>query len=133
MKQYLLDTNIVIFLFKGLKNIGDKIDSVGLKNCFISEITLAELEYGALKSQRLEHHLAILNEFLEEIEVLPIYNAISIYASERVRLERLGTRIDDFDLLIGATAVANSLVIVTNNVAHFERILGIEIEDWLKL
>lgn len=133
MKQYLLDTNIVIFLFKGLKNIGDKIDSVGLKNCFISEITLAELEYGALKSQRPEHHLAILNEFLEEIEVLPIYNAISIYASERVRLERLGTRIDDFDLLIGATAVANSLVIVTNNVAHFERILGIEIEDWLKL
>ena len=47
MKKYLLDTNICIFLLRGKYNVNKKIDTVGLDNCYISEITVAELKYGA--------------------------------------------------------------------------------------
>ena len=132
MKQYLLDTNIVIFLFKNQFEIDKKIDEIGFSNCLISEITVLELKYGALKSNRPEFHLQKLNRFLRQIEVLPVFSAIDLYASERVRLEKLGNRIDDFDLLIGTTAVSNDLIAVTNNVSHLGRIEGIQIEDWTK-
>jgi len=52
------------------------------------------------------------------------------YAQEKARLRKQGTPLDDFDLLIGASAVANNLILVTNNVKHFERIEGITIENW---
>lgn len=47
MGQYLLDTNICIFLLRGQYDVDKKIDEVGLENCHISEITMAELKYGA--------------------------------------------------------------------------------------
>jgi tRNA(fMet)-specific endonuclease VapC len=47
-----------------------------------------------------------------------------------VRLKRLGTRIDDFDLLIGASAIENDLILVTNNISHLGRMADIQIEDW---
>ncbi|WP_288909981.1 PIN domain-containing protein [uncultured Bacteroides sp.] len=47
MKKYLLDTNICIFLLRGKYDVDKKIDQVGLENCCISEITVAELKYGA--------------------------------------------------------------------------------------
>lgn len=47
MTGYLLDTNICIFLLRGKYDVDKKIDSVGLGNCAISEITVAELKYGA--------------------------------------------------------------------------------------
>ena len=54
MKQYLLDTNICIYLLKDLYDIAAQIERCGRKNCFISEITLAELYYGASHSGQKE-------------------------------------------------------------------------------
>jgi tRNA(fMet)-specific endonuclease VapC len=53
-----------------------------------------------------------------------------VYAKERCRLERIGRRVDDFDLLIGATAIHHGLTLVTNNTKHFQRLNGIKLEDW---
>ena len=64
------------------------------------------------------------------MQIIPIFGALDFYAKEKARLRKLGTPIDDFDLLIGATAVTNELIIVTNNTKHFTRIDLIEIEDW---
>jgi tRNA(fMet)-specific endonuclease VapC len=50
MKKYLLDTNICIYFLKGQFNINKKLKSVGVDNCFISEITVAELKFGAENS-----------------------------------------------------------------------------------
>ncbi len=83
MKQYLLDTNIIVFLFKNQFDIAAKIDSIGWENIFISEITLIELQYGALKSGRPAHHLSVLQTFVEQIEVLPIYSAIFFFNVRR--------------------------------------------------
>ncbi len=49
---------------------------------------------------------------------------------EKARLRKIGKPLDDFDLLIGATAIANGLIMVTNDINHFERLRGINLEDW---
>lgn len=48
--DYLLDTNICIHYFKGQFGLKKKIENIGFENFAISEITLAELIYGAEKS-----------------------------------------------------------------------------------
>ena len=130
MKKYLLDTNICIFFLRGRFNLKDKIEKIGFNNCFISEITLAELKYGAEFSDNPTKNIKIVKDFQKEFQLIPIYGAISTYAKEKARLRREGSLIDDFDLLIGATAVANNMIMVTNNRSHLDRISMIEIEDW---
>lgn len=106
MKQFLLDTNICIYYIKGLYELKRKFKDVGPENCFISEITLAELKFGVAKSRSKEKNQQALENFLSVIQVLPIIPSLDIYASEKARLQESGKIIDDFDLLIGATAVS---------------------------
>jgi tRNA(fMet)-specific endonuclease VapC len=130
LKQFLLDTNICIYYIKGLYELKSKFKDVGPENCFISEITLAELKFGVAKSQAKKKNQLALENFLSGIQILPIFPALDIYASEKARLQKSGKVIDDFDLLIGATAVSFDLVMVTNNTNHFNRIADIKLEDW---
>jgi len=76
--SYLIDTNIIIFFFRGKFDLKEKIKAAGIENCFISEITLAELKYGALCSQNPEKHLTKINRFLEDISVLPISTCLDV-------------------------------------------------------
>ncbi len=130
MKKYLLDTNICIYFIKGLYSLDKKIESAGTNNCFISEITVAELKFGVENSKYPDENRKVLDSFLEGIKIIPIFNSLDYYAKEKVRLKRTGKTIDDFDLLIGSTAVINNLTVVTNNRKHFDRIKGIKIENW---
>ncbi len=131
VKQYLLDTNIIcIYFLKGQFNLHYKIEKVGIESCFISEITVAELKYGVEKSTHKEKNKEILNQFLAQFTVLPILSALDIYTKEKARLKTQGNLLDDFDLLIGASAIANRLILVTRNVSDFERLEGINIEEW---
>lgn len=101
-------------------------------NCFISEITLAELMFGVENSEKKEKNKKALDDFLTGIKILPIFHSLELYAREKARLRKLGTVVDDFDLLIGVTAVSNNLVMVTNNTSHFKKIKGIILENWTK-
>ncbi len=130
MRKFLLDTNICIFYLKKRFQLVDKIKQVGLTNCFISEITLAELKFGAENSDKIEQNRLMIRQFQEMTQVVPIIGALDLYAQEKARLRKMGAPLDDFDLLIGTTAIANGLVMVTNNTKHFERLRGIELEDW---
>lgn len=130
MKHYLLDTNICIFYMKGLFDLKAKFDKVNSENCLISEITLAELKFGVENSQNIEKNNKALNNFLVDIKIIPIFQGIDCYAKEKARLRKSGKTIDDFDLLIGATAVTFGLKMVTNNTNHFDRIKGIKLEAW---
>lgn len=135
MKQYLLDTNVCVFLLRGQYDIDKKLDNVGLENCYISEITEAELKYGAELGRRkgLKRRVEHLNEFLTSINILPISGAIDLYASEKARLRLAGTPADDdFDLLIGCTAIVNDMVMVMENVKHFKDYTGIRLENWIE-
>ena len=135
MAQYLLDTNICIFLLRGKFDVDKKIDSVGFENCAISEITVAELKYGASLGKKMNVHARKqnLDEFLDSVKILPISDAIDLYAEEKSRLRLLGTPADDdFDLLIGCTSIVNDLILVTDNADDFKRLNGIKIENWIE-
>ena len=129
--NYLLDTNICIHFFRGEFNLLTKFEEIGIDNCAISEITLAELVFGAEKSQNPKKNHKLIEDFIEQIAVIPIYSAIYKYGKEKARLCSLGIKVSDFDLLIGSTAVENELVMVTENVNEFERIDGIKIQNWI--
>ncbi len=93
-------------------------------------MTLAELKFGVEKSERPEKNRKVLDNFLSGVQILPIFHSLDLYAKEKARLQKEGTPIDDFDLLIGVTAVFHKLTMVTNNTNHFRRIKGIKLEDW---
>jgi tRNA(fMet)-specific endonuclease VapC len=128
----LLDTNICIYFLKGLYWLDQKIQSVKSENCFISEITLAELKYGVENSEKKLMNKKNLDDFVANFTILPIFNCLDVYAKEKAKLRKKGTLIDDFDLLIGSTAISNNLILVTRNVSDFERLDGIVIENWVK-
>ena len=118
---------------KGLYDLNKQIELVGAENCFISEITIAELKYGIENSKTSELMRPIVEAFIPKFAVLPIYDALDIYAKEKAKLRRQGILIDDFDILIGATAIFHRMVMVTNNVEHLQRLEDIKIENWTKL
>lgn len=132
MKNYLIDTNIAIFYIKGKFNLDKKFDTLLIEDYYISEITLAELKFGVENSERPEKNRIALDNFLNGVQVLPIFPGLDLYAKEKARLRKAGTPVDDFDLLIGSTAITHNLIMVTNNTNHFDRIYGIELEDWTK-
>jgi len=138
MEKYLLDTDICMFYLRGKHNVNERLKRImGYDNCFISEITLAELKYGAELSEKVEENTGFVNEFAKKVGILPIFNSLDLYAKEKARLRKLGYMklgymIDDFDLLIGCSAIRNKLILVTNNEKHFERIHDITIENWIK-
>ncbi len=84
MKKYLLDTNICIYFIKGQFELNKKIAEVSEQNCFILEITIAELKYGVEVMRK------IVEAFIPKFFVIPIYNSLDIYAKEKAKLKKRG-------------------------------------------
>lgn len=125
MSKFLLDTNICIYFLKGQYNLVQKLEKIGLENCFISEITIAELKFGAENSENKEKNRSAVDDFISRFTIIPIFNSLDIYAKEKARLRKAGTPLDDFDLLIGATAISNNLILVTR--------MLLTLNDWKEL
>ena len=132
MKKYLLDTSICVFLFRRKYGIAEKLQKVGALQCYVSEVTIAELKYGAYKSDRIKENLDLIDRFIRLINIVPFTDSIEFYAQEKNRLRSLGLSIEDFDLLIGSAACSGNLILVTDNVKHFANIKGLAIENWVK-
>ncbi len=92
---------------------------------------LAELTFGALNSNNPTKQMNLLNEFLRFVNVIPISEVIMDYAKIRLQLKQIGKPVDNFDMLIAATAKHFDLTVVTDNVKHFENIQGLNIENWV--
>lgn len=130
--QYILDSNICIHLLHNRLEVVEAIKKVEWKNCYITELTVVELYYGAECSNNPEKNKAIIASFLEDIEILPFNTCINEFCRQKARLRRLGTLIEDTDLYIGATAVAMGFILVTENVKHLSRLEGIRMENWVE-
>ena len=131
MAKYLLDTNICVFFLRGNKSIVEQIINNGIDNCFISEITVAELFYGIeCDDYNFTENRKKVNEFIDILTVIPITNALLEYAQQKACLRKKGNLIDDMDLFIGATAIANNMILVTDNEKHLNRLANIKIENW---
>ena len=128
-KKYLLDTNVLISMLKNKGNVRRHLQETGFKNCVVSEISIAELFYGAAKGGRMENFDDV-KLILQKFEVIPIYPYLESYGRVKALLEAQGQRIDDFDILIGVTALQNNCTMVTANVKHLGRIPNLNIENW---
>ena len=129
MMNYLVDTDWVIDYMHGYQQVVQRFDELSSQGIGLSYVSLAELYDGMLDApDRLEAEQG-LQSFLDEIEeILPLNDPICrVFASERRRLRASGNRLEDFDLLIGSTAIHHGLTLLTNNRRHFQRMWGLSI------
>ena len=129
-KKYLLDTNICVFCMRGMFEMNRKIAYVGIGNCYLSEITVAELYYGAENSGNPKKTMRETEDFISLFQVLPFGNSLHTFGKEMAYLKSIGRKIENFDMAIGSIALQHNLVMVTDNTDHLGRIRGIEIENW---
>jgi len=132
MLRYLLDTNIVIYVLKRRPLEVLSTFNANASRMAVSSITLAELIHGAEKSQRVNESLAAIEDFCSRLEVLPYgAKAAQHYGAIRAALEKIGQLIGVNDLHVAGHARSEGLVLVTNNVAEFERVPALELENWV--
>lgn len=128
--KYLLDTNVLISLFKNKYGIREAVLSAGRKQCTISTLTIGELLVGAYKGKNVRQKNEV-EKTKQLFSTIPVSEAvIDVYARTRANLELQGVRLDDMDLLIASTALYHNLIVVTHNVRHFDKIPGLKVEDW---
>jgi len=90
-----------------------------------------ELYNGAYKSQRATSNRAKKRTLESSLEILPVgQEMVEIFGIEKVKLERRGTPLEDFDLVLGCCALAHNLTLVTNNLKHFKKIEGLKMVNW---
>lgn len=132
--EYLLDTNICIYLIKKRPVVVfEKFKKLPIGSIGISTITLAELQYGVMKSSYPEKNQNALDSFLIPLEIIDFdYNATIEYGKVRAELEKKGTPIGALDILIASHAKSRDLTLVTNNEKEFNRVTALKIENWTK-
>ena len=135
--MYLLDTDILSNLIKRVPSIPliRKLAAVGSDDLFTSSVTLGELVYGAYRAPtRTQILLKDIEEvLLPNLIVLPFdSNAAYRYGEVRADLVHRGMPIGDADMRIGAIALIRDFTVVTGNVRHFQRISGLNVENWFE-
>lgn len=130
--KYLLDTNICIYLIKQKPhNVLQKFQAHSVSEIGVSAITVAELQFGAQKSQRPAQNQHALEQFLIPLLIADFdYNAAVTYGYIRAALEAQGTPIGPLDLLIAAQAASLDLILITNNTKEFSRVPHLKLENW---
>jgi tRNA(fMet)-specific endonuclease VapC len=129
--MYLLDTNTVIYFFKGLGNISKNLFTVSPKDIFIPSIVVYELEVGIAKSNDSQKREEQLKRLLSQINVIDFTQKEAIESAKiRANLEKKGTPIGAIDVLIAGCAKANNLILVTRNTKEFERVENLRMVDW---
>lgn len=129
--MYVLDTNTLIYFFKGVGNVVDNLLSKPPKEIGIPAIVLFELEVGIAKSKYPQKRIKQLQEMTSLIHIISFGDKeAKISANIRANLEKKGTPIGPYDILIGGTALAQRATLITHNTTEFRRIEKLQIEDW---
>jgi tRNA(fMet)-specific endonuclease VapC len=129
--MYLLDTNTLIYFFKGFGNVASRLLSEPHQHIGIPAVVLFELETGIAKSQSPARRRKQLEQLVSQVNVVPFGIREARHAARiRAMLETAGTPIGPYDILIAATATANKGILVTHNVKEFRRIRELSTEDW---
>ena len=132
MLQYMLDTNICIYVVKRRpEKLRERFDRFAEQLC-ISSITLGELHNGAEKSARRVDNLTAIQHFAARLDVLAFEAKAAAHCGQvRAELERAGAPCGPHDMQIGGHARSEGLIVVTNNMREFSRMPGIRAENWV--
>ena len=131
MTKYLLDTNVLIDMGRGVTGIRDRILNVGPENCFVSAISIAELQTGCdFTGNEQERQLLVFCK--SRFQTIPVTEGILKTFSEMKAAQlKIGVKVPDFDMIIAATAKFHKFTVVTHDIRHFQSIEGVKREDWL--
>ena len=130
--MYILDTNTLIYFFKGIGNVADNLLAVSPKDIGIPDVVLYELEYGIARSTSPKKRTKQLEEFCALVEVLAFASEeAKTSATIRASLEKKGTPIGPYDAMIAGTVLCKQGILVTNNTKEFRRVPKLKIIDWL--
>jgi|SRR5476649_629132 len=131
--RYLLDTNILIYLTKHKPpSVRERFARHSASELAMSVITLGELRYGAEKSQSRERALSAVHQLESLMQVVHLQEATAEhYGQIRAQLQAKGQVIGNNDLWLAAHARAAGWILVTNNVREFERVPGLQVENWV--
>jgi tRNA(fMet)-specific endonuclease VapC len=123
MSDFLLDTDVVVDLFRGHPDTADVIRRLAPGSFAISVVTIGELVHGVELAAQPDREQHKLNQFLALTPALLFdHETAQLFGQIRGRLQKAGMLVPDLDLMIGATAVQHGLVLITRNRGHFDRI-----------
>ncbi len=129
--MYILDTNTLIYFFKGMGNVHHTLLKTPPSEIGIPTIVLYEIEVGIAKSNSPQKRIQQLNALTTLINIIPFdEKEAKTAAIIRTDLEKKGTPIGPYDVLIAATALSHNNTLVTHNTKEFERISNLKLEDW---
>lgn len=129
--MYVLDTNTLIYYFKGQGQVAQNLASVSPQEISVPTIVLFELQVGIAKSSSGTKRAQQLQQFLSQINLVAFDRDAALAAATiRAQLEQKGTPIGPLDILIAGTAIALQATLVTHNVQEFSRVSGLAIVDW---
>jgi tRNA(fMet)-specific endonuclease VapC len=132
--RYLLDTNICIYLIKKRPlEVIERFRQHPPRDVAISTITLFELQYGIEKSKYRQRSENALTKFLLPLNLIKFDRSSAVEAAAiRAKLEKKGMVIDPYDMLIAGLAKSLDMILVTDNTKEFERIVGLNLENWIE-
>lgn len=130
--RHLLDTNVCVDFFTGRHpSVGARIQEAEPGSLCLSSVVVAELRYGADKSEHRRRNHTRIDTLIDELPVLPFdAQAARVFGRVRNDLERRGLVLGPYDMLIAAHALAARLVLVTDNVREFGRVQDLKLENW---
>ena len=129
--MYVLDTNTLIYFFKGLGNVSENLLAKSPKDIGIPTIVLFELEVGIAKSNAPKKRKKQLEEITSLVKIIPFgEQEATMSANIRADLGKKGTPIGPYDLLIAGTALAHRATLITRNINEFKRIKKLQLENW---
>lgn len=135
MIRYLADTNVIgYFTRQKHPKFQAQVERALRANAIaISVITRAETRYGQALLNANDKRQATIDLLLEAAPTLPwTPQAADLYGTINAQLRKMGQPIGDLDVMIAAHALAENLILITHNTKHFERIEGLQMEDWLQ-
>jgi tRNA(fMet)-specific endonuclease VapC len=129
--MYLLDTDTLIYFLKGDESVVEHFRAHSDQPKALSVVTYGELVYGARKSERVNENLARVHRLAELYPVMEVTRSVmDSFGEIKASLSATGITVDDFDLLIGCTALTLNYSVVTNNTKHYQKIPGLKVANW---
>jgi tRNA(fMet)-specific endonuclease VapC len=129
--MFLLDTNTLIYFFKGQGKVAERLLSQPRSQLLLSSVVLYELETGIAKSTDSKRRRQQLETLANAMTIAPFGKNEALQAARlRAALEKAGKPIGPEDTLIAATALSQRATLVTHNTREFSRVSGLKLEDW---
>ncbi len=129
--MFLLDTNPLVYAFKGMGRCRERIDQADPASLHLSALSVFEIEFGLARSRNPQPMRLFLSDACRRHRCLPLDESAAAQAGRlRGVLQQAGTPIGPYDLLIAGTALAHQLIVVTRNLREFSRVPGLRVENW---